>query len=82
MISDLKPNLSKWEVARIELLKGVKVVVRGIKCIDLTNDAIKILGILFLYNKNIEPEQNFKKTRKKLTVEGKIKISIYQNLCF
>ena len=39
----------------------VKVAVCGIKCIDLTKDAIKILGI-FLCNENIELEQNFKKT--------------------
>ena len=43
----LKPNLSKCEVDGIGLLKGVKVAVCGIKCIDLTKDAIKILGIFF-----------------------------------
>ena len=58
----LKPNLSKCEVAGIGLLKGLKEAVCGIKCIDLTKDAIKILGIFFPYNKNIELEQNFKKT--------------------
>ena len=41
--SGLKPNLSKCKVAGIGLLKGVKVAVCGIKCIDLTKDAIKIL---------------------------------------
>ena len=45
--SGLKPNLSKCEVAGIGLLKGVKVAVCGIKCADLTKDAIKILGIFF-----------------------------------
>ena len=59
--SGLKPNLSKCKVAGIGLLKGVKVAVCGIKCIDLTKNAIKILGIFFLYNKNIELEQNFRK---------------------
>ena len=39
--SGLKPNLSKYKVAGIGLLKGVKVAVCGIKCIDLTKDAIK-----------------------------------------
>ena len=43
------------------LLKGAKVAVCGIKCIDLTKDAIKIPGIFFSYNKNIKLEQNFKK---------------------
>ena len=61
LFSGLKPKLSKCEVTRIGLLKGVKVAVYGIKCIDLTKDAIKILGIFYSYNKNIELEQNFKK---------------------
>ena len=54
--SGLRPNLSKCKVAGIGLLKGVKVAVCGIKCIDLTKDAIKILGFFFWYNKNIELE--------------------------
>ena len=33
----------------------------GIKCIDLTKDTIKLLILLFWYNKNIELQQNFKK---------------------
>ena len=49
--SGLKPNLSKCEVAGIGLLKGVKVTVCGIKCIDLTKDAIKILGVFFRITK-------------------------------
>ena len=43
VFSGLKPNLSKCEVTRIGLLIGVY----GIKCINLTKDAIKILGIFF-----------------------------------
>ena len=42
-------------------MKGVKVAACGIKCIDLTKDAINMLGIFFSYNQNIELEQNFKK---------------------
>ena len=59
--SGLKQNLSKFEVGGMGLPKGAKVAVCGIKCIDLTKDAIKILGIFFSYNKNIKLEQNFKK---------------------
>ena len=47
LFADLKPNISKCEVTQIRLLKGVKVAVCKIKCIDLTKDAIKILGIFF-----------------------------------
>ena len=85
--SSLKTNLSKCKVPGIGLLKWVKLAAYGIKCINLTDknkNAIKILGILFSYNKNIEVEQNFKKTiigiekvlrmgpRRNLTLEGKI----------
>ena len=48
--SDLKPNLSKCEIAGIGSLKGVKVGVCGMNCIDLTTETIKILGIHFSYN--------------------------------
>ena len=44
----LKPNLSKCEVAEIGVLKGVKVAICRIKCVDLTKEAIKILGVFFL----------------------------------
>ena len=79
--SGLKPNLSKRKVAGIRLLKGVKVAVCEIKCIDLTKDVIKMLGFFLI--KNSELEQNFKKTiigikkflrlwqRRNLTLEGK-----------
>ena len=65
-------------------MKGVKVAACGIKCIDLTKDAINMLGIFFSYNQNIELEQNFKKPIvgikkvlrmwhwRNLTLEGKI----------
>ena len=56
----LKPNLSNCEVAGIGLLKGVTVAARRIKSIDLTKDAIKILGFFFRI-KNIELEQSLKK---------------------
>ena len=47
VFSGLKPNLSKCKVTGIGLLIEVKVAVYGIKCINLTKDAIKILGIFF-----------------------------------
>ena len=65
------------------LLKGVKVAVFGVRCIDLTKDAMKILGIYSSYNKNIEPEQNFKKVI--IRIEKVLRISkrwLYQNLYF
>ena len=83
----LKPNLSKCTEAAIGALKRVKVAICGMKCIDLTKEAIKILGALFSYDKNLQLESNFKKTtgnierflkmwkRRNLKLEGKIIIS-------
>ena len=73
-------------MAGIGALNGVKVAICGIKCIDLTKEAIKILGVFFSYDKNLQLENNFRKTilsierilkmwrRKNLTLEGKMLI--------
>ena len=57
--SGLKPNTTKCEVAGIGVLKGVQVAVCGMKCIDLRNEAIKILGIYFSYNQTIKNDKKF-----------------------
>ena len=57
--SGLKPNTSKSEIAGIGVLKGVQMAVCGMKCIDLTNDFIKILGTCFSYNEKLKKEKNF-----------------------
>ena len=44
--SGLKPN-TKCQNARIGVLKGVQAIVCGMKCIDLGNDAIRILRMYF-----------------------------------
>ena len=84
--SGLKPNISKCEIAGIGVLKGVNLAVCGMKNIDLTVDAIKILGLYFSYNQIIQNDLNFCKTISKiqsvlkvwrmrnLTLEGKITI--------
>ena len=71
-------------MAGIGALKGVKVAIRGTKCIDLTKEPIKILGVFFSYGKNLQLENNFRKTilnierilkmwrRRNLTLEGKV----------
>ena len=80
----LKRNLSKCEMTGIGALKAVKVAICGIKCIDLTKEAINILGVLFSCDENLLLENNFRKTIlsierilkmwrwKNLTVQGKI----------
>ena len=49
--SGLKPNKSKCEIAGIGVLKGVKVTLCGMRCVNLLEDTIKILGIRYSYNK-------------------------------
>ena len=57
--SGLRPNLSKCEIAGIGILKGVKVAVCGIQCVDLVLDNIKILGTHFSNNENLKEKRNF-----------------------
>ena len=45
--SDLRTNMSKCEIAGIGSLKGVEMAFCGMKNIDLTKDAVKIIGISF-----------------------------------
>ena len=61
LFSILKPNLTKCKIAGIGALKGVQVAVCGMKCIDLCNEAIKILGTFFSYNSRIKEECTFLK---------------------
>ena len=46
--SGLRPNLSKCEIAGTGVLKGVKVAVCGIRCVELVLDTIKILGTFLI----------------------------------
>ena len=61
VFSELKPNLTKCEIVGIGALKGVQLAVCGIKCIDLRNEAVKILGTYFSYSNTIKEESNFLK---------------------
>ena len=47
------------EIASIDTLKGVNVALCGMKCLNLTQKTVKILGVHFSYNKNVEHEMNF-----------------------
>ena len=57
--SGLKPNLSKREITGIGVLKGVQVAVCGMRCVDLKNDTLKILGTHFSYNEKLNKGINF-----------------------
>ena len=55
----IKVNRSKCEVSGIGVMQGVKITLCGVECVNLLTNAIKILGIGFLYNKKLENENNF-----------------------
>ena len=56
--AELKPNLTKSEIAGIGVLKGVQVAVSGVLCIDLNIDSLKRLGTHFSYNKKLKEKKN------------------------
>ena len=60
--SGLKPNILKCEVAGIGSLKGFKMTVRGIKCLDLTTETIKTLGGHWSYNEKFKTQKKFVKS--------------------
>ena len=84
--SSLKPNKSKCEIAGIGVLTGVKVALCGMRCVNLHENTIKILGIHYSYNKQLENDENFKKyiakienvlklwRARNLSLEGKITV--------
>ena len=85
MVSGLRPNFSKCEIAGIGLLKDAKVALCGLKSLDLTKESIKVLGEHISYNK-LQDDINFCMTVKNicnviklwrmrhLSLEGKITI--------
>ena len=59
IFSGFKINNAKCEINGISVKKGAMIVFCGMECIDLMDDIIKILGIYFSYNKNLEQGKNF-----------------------
>ena len=57
--SGLKINKSKFKVAGIGVMKGLKVALCDVECVNLLINAIKTLGMYFSYNKRVENEKNF-----------------------
>ena len=43
----------------IGVLNGVQVALCGMKCVNLNNKTVKILGVHFSYNKTLEQDKNF-----------------------
>ena len=84
----MKPSHEKCEIASTEVLKSVTVTVCGVKCIDLCNDTITIIGIGFSYSREKGNEKKFLESITKIqnvlkiwrmrgiTLEGKIIVFI------
>ena len=56
----LIPNKSKCEIPGEDVLEGEKVALCGMRCVNLHEDTIKILGIHYSYIKQLETDKNFK----------------------
>ena len=56
VVSGLRPNKSKYEIAGIGNLEEVYVALR-FKCISLMNEIMKILGCHFFYNKTLQQKK-------------------------
>ena len=84
--SGLKPNKTKCKIAGIGVLDGVQVTHCDMKCVHLNNESVKIPGVHFAYNKNLEQDKNFSDhivkiennlklwRMRQLTLEGRIKV--------
>ena len=57
--SGLKLHKTKCEIAGIGALNGVQVALCGMKCVNLNNETVKILGVHFSYNKNLKQDKHF-----------------------
>ena len=81
---ELKLNFKKTEIGVIGALKKVQIAVCALRCIDINNDTLKILGTHLSYNEKLKEEKNVYKTvtysqrvlniwkKRNLTLEGKI----------
>ena len=54
-----KPSKGKCEIAGFSALKQVSITLFGKEFHELTSEAIKILGINFYYDEQIENKENF-----------------------
>ena len=90
--SGLKANRAKCEIAGIGVKNGAEIALLDLKCINLNNDSIRILGVHFSYNSEIFEERNFQEIVnliesvlatwrwRNLTLLGKI--SVFKSLAF
>ena len=59
----MQPDKTKCETIGNDVMNGVHIALCGMKRVNLNNETVKILGVHFLYNKNLEQDKKFcKKT--------------------
>ena len=51
--------MKKCEIAGIDSVNWVQVALYGMKCVNLHNEIVKILGVHFSYNNSLEQDKNF-----------------------
>ena len=54
LFSGLKPIKSKYEIASLVALKGVKLAICEMACLDLMLNTIRILGVCYSFDKYLE----------------------------
>ena len=59
IFSGLKSHKRNCQIASTGVLKGVQMALCGIECVKLKTNAVKILGIYFLYNSRLENDKKY-----------------------
>ena len=54
-----KSNKTKCDIAGIGVLNGVQVTLCGMKYVDLNSETVKIVGVYYFYNENLDQVINF-----------------------
>ena len=78
LVSGLSPNTTKCEIFGIGTLKEVNVALCGKKCLNLTRETVKILGVHLSYNKKLKYEMNFQSII--VRTEGVLRLWRMENL--
>ena len=65
--SGLRPDFTKCDIAGTGVLKSVNVAFRGMKCLDLTEECIKVLGVRIPYSTKLQDDKIFCDTVKNIS---------------
>ena len=62
----LRPNFTKCKIARLGFLKSVNMALCGMKCLDLTKEYVKVLGVHMSSNRKLQGDKIFRDTVKNI----------------